>query len=155
VISFGNDNNVSSNDLFERSDADAFEIPRVEILSTSAATGGTLLQMGQYAREAGRSFTLDDNSANQTILNVNSEVTRAFQMQYTIVRDVGVRTGILTVTSAPTDSTLPSYTDDYTENVNCGVTLAVDQSANQVSVEYTTTSTGFVGFLTYSISHLA
>lgn len=155
VISFGNDNNVSSNDLFARTDDAAYEIPRVEILSTSAATGGTLLQMGQYVREGGRSFTLDDNSVNQTILNVNSEVTRAFQMQYTIVRDAGVRTGTLTVTSAPTDSTPASYTDDYTENEDCGVTLAVDQSVNQVSVEYTTTSTGFDGSMTYSIAHLA
>ena len=150
IIYFGNDNNVSSNDLFARTDDAAFEVPRVQILSTSAVTGGTLLQMGQYSREAGRSFTLVDNSSNQTIFSINSDNTYAFQMQYTIVRDTGVRTGTLTVANTP-----PDYTDDYNENADCGVEFTVTQSVNQVSVNYTSTSTGFDGFLTYSITHLA
>jgi hypothetical protein len=71
-------------------------------------------------------------------------------MQYTIVRDTGVRTGTLTVANTP-----PDYTDDYNENADCGVEFTVTQSVNQVSVNYTSTSTGFDGFLTYSITHLA
>jgi hypothetical protein len=54
------------------------------------------------------------------------------------------------------DSSLTlSYSDDYTENQNSGVTLTATQTSNTVYVKYTTTNTGSTGTLTYSIAHLA
>lgn len=62
----------------------------------------------------------------------------------------------MTVVSGPNDSAGDlDFTDDYTENSSTGVTLNVTQSGSQVIVQYTSTNTGIVGALTYSLSHLA
>lgn len=149
VITFGTDTNVSANDLFSREDTDAFTWPRISIFNTGTNTGGTQLTQGHYTQENGKSFTIGNNAVNQPIFNINTNKTKAFQMQYTIVRDTGVRTGTLVVTTGP------QYTNDYSENIDIGVTLLVQQTSNNVSVNYTSTSTGYTGALTYSLSYLA
>jgi hypothetical protein len=151
VIVFNNDNNVSVHDLFTRSDADAYTIPRIEIIPAGQSTsGGTQLQMGMYTRDTGKTFTLTNNVVNQTVLSINDLYVKAFQMQYSIQRDSSVRYGILTVTSNG-----GNYNDDYTENLSTGITLSAAQNGNQLSVLFTSTNTGIDGTLTYSISHLA
>jgi hypothetical protein len=70
------------------------------------------------------------------------------------VRLGAVRTGTITV-AADLATPIPAYTDDYTENLDTGVTLAVSAGGTSVVVAYTTTATGSDGVLTYSISHLA
>jgi hypothetical protein len=147
---------VSANDLFTRTDSDAYTIPRVRILTSTTVSGGTQMQMGRYARESGLTFSLANNQTNQTIFSVNNDNTKAFQMYYTISRATSVRSGIMTVVSGPNDSAGDlDFTDDYTENSSTGVTLNVTQSGSQVIVQYTSTNTGIVGALTYSLSHLA
>lgn len=156
VISFGNDTDVSVNDLFERSDSDNYTFPRVRIISSTAVNGGTQTQMGRYTRNTGRTFTLGDNQTNQVILSINNDNVRAFEMFYTILRSTAVRNGKLVVVSGPADiASAMDYSDDFVENEDTGITLAVSQSGSQVSVIYTSTSTGQSGILTYSISHLA
>ena len=156
VVSLGNDTCVSANDLFARTDSDAYTVPRIRILTSTTVSGGTQMQMGRYARESGLTFSLANNQTNQTIFSVNNDNTKAFQMYYTISRDTSVRSGIMTVVSGPNDSTGDlDFTDDYTENSSTGVTLNVTQSGSQVIVQYTSTNTGVVGTLTYSLSHLA
>ena len=76
---------------------------------------------------------------------------KAFQMNYTFKRDSTYRTGVLTVSTDPG----LVYAEDYTENASTGLTFVVAQSTNTVTVSYQTSSTGFDGELTYSISHLA
>jgi hypothetical protein len=156
VVVFGNDNNVSISDMFERSDADNNVYPRVQITG-GVTTTGTQLQIGRYSRETGRTFTLANNQTNQAIFTTNASQTQAFAMDYTISRDGEIRHGTLTVTSRISDgSTLSqAYTDDYTETFDTGVTLDVTQSGTTVTVIYTTTNTGSAGTLTYSLSHLA
>jgi hypothetical protein len=156
VVLFGNDNNVSISDMFERSDADNIVYPRVQITG-GVTTTGTQLQIGRYSRETGRTFILANNQTNQAIFTTNASQTQAFAMDYTISRDSEIRHGTLTVTSKISDgSTLSqAYTDDYTETFDTGVTLAVTQSGTTVTVIYTTTNTGSAGTLTYSLSHLA
>jgi len=62
----------------------------------------------------------------------------------------------MTVVSGPNDSAGDlDFTDDYTENSSTGITLNVTQSGSQVALQYTSTNTGVVGTLTYSLSHLA
>lgn len=156
VIRFGNDNNVSINDLFQRSDADAYTVPRVQITASTATAGGVLSQSGRLFQSNGKTFTLLDNQTAQTIFSLNNDNVKAFKMLYTISRTTSVRMGTLTVVSGPDDSTgAMSYNDDYTENDDTGITLSVAQSGSQVSVRYTSTNTGNPGVLTYSITHLA
>lgn len=150
IVKLGNDNNVSINDVFERSDADAYIYPRVQITGNTSSTGGTQMQVGRYAREAGRTFTLVNGVSNQTVTDINSQYVRAFEMLYTIVRDVDIRTGRLTVVTEPV-----SYTDDYTENSSTGITFTASAVGDTVSIKYSATNTGDSGTLTYSISHLA
>jgi hypothetical protein len=142
--------------MFARLDSDAVIQPRVQVLSGISDTG-TQIQLGRYARENGRTFSLINNQSDQLIFVTNTSVVKAYQMMYTIIRDSAIRTGTLTVTAQNSDdsSLTLSYADDYTENYGTGVTLAVSQLGNVVSVKYSTTNIGLAGTLTYSIAYLA
>lgn len=156
VVEFDSENNASVSDMFQRSNDDAAIIRRIFVTGSSATTG-TQIQLGHFARENGRIFTLNNNQSNQTIFSTNTATIKAYQMSYTIIRDTGIRTGTLTVTAQNSDdsSLTLSYADDYTENYATGVTLAVSQSSNVVSVKYSTTNSGLIGTLTYSLAYLA
>jgi hypothetical protein len=71
-------------------------------------------------------------------------------MNYSIIRDTGVRTGTFTV--VPTGGGTLSYNDDYVENETIGLTLTATQSGDDVSINYTTTDTGVDGSITFTIS---
>ena len=159
VITLGNDNNVSVSDMFERQDAQANQHARVQILGGETTTG-TQIQLGRYARLSGRTYALDDNqSSPETILTWNISQSKSFAMSYSIERSGLVRHGVLTVVAFNYDDSAGSlsFSDDFTENADTGVTLSATQSSNDILVQYTTTnfgdSTG--GTLTYSLSHLA
>ncbi len=157
VISFGNDNNVSLADMFERLYTDALTYPTVSITG-GASTTTTQLQVGRYSRETGRSFTLANNTSSATaIFTSSSALVKAFRMDYTITRGTGIRHGSFIVTAQVSDdsSLTLSYSDDYTENLDVGVTLSATQASSTVTVRYTTTNTGTAAALTYSIAHLA
>jgi polygalacturonase len=153
VILFGNDNNVSISDMFERDDVDAQIEPRVEVTG-SATTTGTQIQVGHYARENGRIFTLGDNQSNQTIFTTDTSTIKAYEMTYTIIRDTVVRFGTLVVTAGSVSPAV-SYADEYTEDASSGITLSVTRSGDVVSVLYSSTSTGLSGTITYSLARLA
>ena len=153
VILFGNDNNVSISDMFERDDVDAQIEPRVEVTG-SATTTGTQIQVGHYARENGRIFTLADNQSNQTIFTTDTSTIKAYEMTYTITRDTVVRFGTLVVTAGSVSPAV-SYADEYTEDASSGITLSVTRSGSVVSVLYSSTSTGLSGTITYSLARLA
>jgi hypothetical protein len=85
------------------------------------------------------------------VFTVNATDVRAFAVNYTIVVGTNYRTGTLTVASA--GGATVSWTDDYTENNNTGITLGVTQSTNTVIVDYT--SGVNTGTMTYSITNLA
>jgi len=62
----------------------------------------------------------------------------------------------MTILRGPSDdsSADSSWSDDYVENSDTGVTLSVQQSGDVVSVNYIATS-GNPGTIYYSISYLA
>lgn len=155
VILFGNDNNVSVSDMFERTLDEVLVHPRVRIIGAAAGTG-TLVQLGRYTRNSGRTFTLANNQSVQPVFQISAALTKAFTMNYTIVRGTAIRHGTLIVTGQVTSasSLTLSYNDDYTENSDTGVTLSVSQSGDVVTVAYSTTSIGQAGTLTYSIFNL-
>lgn len=156
-ISIGNDNNVSMYDMFERTDSQILIQPRIRITGSANGTSSQL-QLGRYTRQTGKTYSIDDNSADEVVVTVNTDDIHGFTLSYTILRDTAVRSGTLTVVSFDSDdSTLTlSYTDDYVENADVGVTLeAVQITGSRAVVRYTSTNTGLDGTLTYSISHLA
>ena len=154
VIKFNADNNLSINDLFARSQADSYNVPRIAINISGSATGCTQITQGRFTIESGRTFTLANNQTNQTIYQINSDNQKAFNMQYTIERGTTVRTGVLSVVPTQGASTV-SYSDDYTEAGSTGITLTVAKSGSTVNVRYSSTNTGSAGILTYSLNYLA
>ena len=156
IITLVNDNNVSVSDMFERTLDSVLIHPRVRIIGAAANTG-TLIQLGRYTRNSGRTFSLANNQSNQTIFQIGTALTKAFRMDYTIIRGSAIRHGTMIVTAQVSDgsSLTLSYNDDFTENATTGVTLAAVQSGGTVSVTYSTTNTGTAGTLTYSIANLA
>lgn len=156
IISFTNDTNVSINDLFSRTTTDNYSVPRVRVQAGSTSAGGTQTQLGRYAINAGETVSLGNNQSNQTIVAINQDEVKAFEMKYTITRDDAVRHGVLKVATGPFDNSLPvQYDDEYIETANTGITITVTQSANQVLVLYSSSNTGFPATLTQTISYLA
>jgi hypothetical protein len=159
IIDIQSNNNVSISDLFERSDAFAVTFPRISINDTTsiAITNSKQIAIGQYVRETGIVDTLLNNTGSATsIFTVNGALIRAFCVNYTIVRDTAYRTGILTVASSAADSTGDlTFTDDYVENNQTGISLTVSEASDTVSIKYTSTNTGQNATMTYSITHLA
>ena len=161
VIDIQNSNNASINDMFERADSYALttdpgtSYPRIVLNDTQsiATTNGVQLAMGTYVRESGNAFTLLDDDSG-TIFTVDANVTKAFLVNYTIVRATGYRTGTILVATDSGASDL-NYSDDFTQNLDIGVTLSVSQVSNTVSLDYSTSFTGINGSITYSIAHLA
>jgi len=152
VVLFGNDNNVSVSDMFARVDADAVTQPRVKINGGVVDTG-TLIQLGRYARQSGRTVAVANNQTSQPVVVVSTNYTHAFRMDYTISRDTNYRHGTMTVVT-DTSATL-TFNDSFSENTSTGVTLSVSQVGSDVTVEYSSTNTGLAGTLTYSLAHLA
>jgi len=158
IIVFDGDNNASIGDMFERTDFYAEIYPRVDLNGSQsiASTNGSQLQLGAYTRQSGITTTLLDNQlAAQTIFTVSPLTSRAFVVNYTIIRTEGYRTGSLIVTSMGTSTTV-QYMDDYVESEITGINLSVAQIAegDVMSVQYTSTSTGEAAQMRYSISYL-
>jgi hypothetical protein len=157
VIDFIGDGSVSVNDFFARSDAANFQVPRVQVSAGgSPLLGMNQVQLGRFTQNPGRTAVLANNTTDGVLLEVNTLDVRAFQLRYTMIRDADVRHGVLTVTSGPDDSTTSwSYTDDYTETADVGVTWNTAQVLNVMQVQYDTTNSGFDTNLTYTVSNLA
>lgn len=157
VIDIQSANNVSVGDMFERSADYALVFPRIRLNDTTsiAFTNGEQIAMGSFVRETGQAENLVDNQVSpSTIFTVNADLVRAFLIEYTIVRGTGYRTGTVLVATDSGSSDL-NYTEEYTENLDIGVTLTLTQTTNTVSVKYTSTSTSTNPRITYSITHLA
>jgi hypothetical protein len=159
IISILGNNNISISDMFERSDVSAETYPRINLNNTVsiATTNGSQLAVGAYVRDSGLSATVVDNTTDITIISVNSNEIRAFSVNYTIIRGVTYRTGVIMVASEADDSSAPlSFFDDYVENASTGVSLNVSQSGDTIQVQYTSNyQFGLDGTITYSVTHLA
>jgi len=96
---------------------------------------------------------LNNQATPKLIITQDPNLVKAFTMSYTITRDTTYRTGTLTVTAGSISGS-STYTDDYTENANTGITLSADQSDNNINVNYVSTDTGISGTIAYFISNL-
>jgi hypothetical protein len=158
VINFVGTNNVSIGDMFQRTTAYAGTYPRININNgiNIAFDAASRLQQGTYVRQTGIALTVPNNTTNQIVFTFFASVTRAVQINYTIVRNTGTRTGVYTIV-AGTDNAGTGLTDDDTgfENSVTGVTFGIQEIAGQVSWLVSTTNTGIAATLNYSITQLA
>ena len=154
IISILSNNNISISDLFERTDAFATTYPRINLNNTVsiATTNGSQLAMGTYTRESGQQDTLTDDDSG-TVFTVSANVAKAFMANYTVIRGTTYRTGTIMIATDGSTTNL-SWSDDYTENTDTGVSLSVSQSGTDVSLNYTTTNIGTNGTIRYSITYL-
>ena len=74
-------------------------------------------------------------------------------MDYTIRREDLRRTGTLTVVSNDGAGGF-SYSDDFSQNGDTGITLTPVDNSTETLVSYTSTSTGETGTIKYSITNL-
>jgi len=150
-IRFGSDNNVSINDMFERSDAAATTYyPRIFVTSTGTVTGGTQQQLGRFVRENGRYMLLPDDTLG-TVMTFNKTQTRAISVDYTITRDTSVQHGVMNISAGATIS----YNNDYTQDTDTGVRLGATMSTDIVSLIFLTSPIAIDAEMTYSVTHLA
>ena len=156
VITFGYDNNISVGDMFQRTDSDVvLYYPRIEILGRPTDTGSGI-QLGWFYQDRGRSYTLLNNLADQVVYESAVSNAPAFELRYTVTRASTYRQGTLFVVGGPSDDPSPecTYTDDYVENFDTGITITVTQASSIVSVKFSTTNTGVDASLRYTVSYL-
>jgi hypothetical protein len=158
VINFVGENNVSIGDMFQRTTAYAGTYPRININNglNIAFDAASQTQQGTYTRQTGTRVTVPNNTTNQVVFTFLGSTTRAMQINYTVVRDTGTRTGVFTIV-AGTDNAGTGLTSDDTgfENSVTGVTFGVQEIAGQVSWLVSSTNTGLSTTLNYSITRLA
>lgn len=179
VMSINADNNVSVGDVFSRTDTQAADTnPRIYLFNASvspqsvpasiAFTNGRTIQLGAYTRQSGLQVEIEDGVTDDlfvidTAAGITNGGPQSFVMDYTMIRDTAtgraVRTGKLTVVSADTgDSALAApltWQDDYTENEQVDMTLAVSESSGAVTVSVSSSATGEDGRIYYSLNYLA
>lgn len=154
-ITFFNDASVSVCDMFARPAPQTLQIPNVRVFASDPFVGSTLTQLGRYTRNPGLSATLTNDTVDGSAFSINTEEVQGFRVEYAIRRETDIRYGVLTVAAGPNDSSNPlTFSDEYTENVNIGVELSVNQVSSLLTVLYTTTNSGFDATMTYSITSL-
>jgi hypothetical protein len=163
VVRIKNANNISVSDMFERLPEYSVAYPRIlladndlAVVASIAVTNAEKIQLGSFTRETGQRATLLDNRSSATSLfSVDCSTVKAFNVNYTIIRDTAYRTGTLTVVSSSVDSTGDlEYSDDFVENSSTGIVLSLTESSDDVNLLYTSTSTGSNAVITYSVTHL-
>jgi hypothetical protein len=173
IIDIDGTNNVSVGDMFERTTSQSSTYPRINLTRSSSialgmnirgiaytingvsnSTVANQLSLGVYQRTAGIDSVLADNGAGALFV-VATSVIKAFRVDYTITRGVTFRTGSILVVNGVVSGF--TYTDDYSENNSTGITLTVTEASpgGNITVAYTSTSTGTAGTISYSITHLA
>jgi hypothetical protein len=159
VIEIMASNNLCLGDMFQRTDSYIGTYRRIATNNTQSifSNNGSFLGLGTYGRISGVRATLLNNTSSATSFFTWNTASsgQAFKMDYTIIRDVNVRTGTLTVVGG-TDSSGTNLNSNDTgiQNVSPGVTFSVTETAGIIYVEYTTTNTGIDAIVSYSNTRL-
>jgi hypothetical protein len=157
IIDIQSNNNISVADMSSRNGTDSAVVPRVQLNNSLsiAINNGIQLLIGAYSRVSGRTNTLINDTAG-TVIVINATVVNAFKIDYTIERNYAYRTGTITVATDVGDSSSGlSFSDDYVENNDTGITLSVSQAGDIVSLTYVANELGVNGSITSSYTFLA
>lgn len=154
------DFNASIGDLFERDDTYAQVVPRISSTGyASTELNSEQLKIGRYARRTGLTVTLQNNVGPiaSTITSFSTINIKAATLYYTIVRGNIVRSGALMAIAQNTDDSSGtfSYTDDYTENSDIGVTMGAEQTGSTVYFKYLSANLGTTGTIYYSLDYFS
>jgi len=161
IIDIDTANNLSYGDMFERNDTENATDKRINLNETQSigTNGGLQLQLGTYAIDSGKTATLSDNTSSATTFaTIDLENTHVdnnlanFNVNYSIKRDGIYRTGTMRVCGDGSSSL--TYSEDYEENSASGIVLSATQSSNDVTLQYTTSSTGQDATISFSIERL-
>lgn len=179
VIRINADNNVSVGDVFQRTDTQAADTnPRIYLFNTAstpqsvpvsiAFTNGKTMQLGSYTRQSGIQTEIEDGTTVNlftidTAAGLVNGGPQSFGMDYTMIRDTAssraVRTGRLVVVSADTGDSASAapltWTDDFVENEQTDMAIAVTENSGEVTVSVASSSTGLSGRIYYSLTYLA
>jgi hypothetical protein len=172
IIDINANNNVSVGDRFARNNSQSVLYPRIALNNTNTmamsenvrgvlfyqlgvedTTVSNSLDLGTYQRIAGIADALADNTTGNLFVTSNSVVS-SFKMDYTIQRAALRRTGTLTVVCNDGAGGGFSYSDDFSQNGDTGITLTPTDNTTDTLVSYTSTSTGAAGTIKYSITNL-
>ena len=162
IISMQADNNVSIGDMFQRSLAYAVDYPQVLLSPNNISTlNGSQISLGSLTVQSGQQIVLDDaTSVPTTAFALDTIISRSFKIEYSITRENGYRTGTILVSSLSNTiaGNQVSYSDDYVENTNLGVTLTAYQNpANPtlIDIQYTTGApiVGYDAQMSYSVRY--
>lgn len=158
VITLNNPNNISANDLFERSDTSAADYPRIYFDIATAFVAGTngsqiVAATGTYVRQSGSQTEIAIDDTN-TVTTVPANQIQAFAVDYTIVRDTTYRKGTMMISSVNGTGT-PVWTDEFVQNADTGVSLSAVQVGDVITISYTSDNTLGNGTINYSINYLA
>lgn len=164
VITIDAANNISVGDMFERTTAFSGTYPRIKLYNATTGTvpasigvdSAAQIQLGSFIRETGTQATLSAGATSATLFTVSSSQIKAFKMDYTITVETSTRTGTLTVVNDADDSAGDglSYSDDYVQNSDTDITLAVTDVGSTMTVLYTSSGTRAAGKIYYSLTHI-
>jgi hypothetical protein len=96
---------------------------------------------------------LNNIAAPTTIFSEDANTTKAFTVNYTIIRDTTYRTGMLSVVAGSISGALV-YNDNFIENASTGITLVASQVDSTINITYISTNTGQSGTISYVINNL-
>lgn len=96
---------------------------------------------------------LNNVASPAIIFSEDSNTTKAFSVNYTIIRDTTYRTGTLRVVAGSISGAIV-YDDDYIENANTGIVLNATQLDTTIYVNYTSTNTGIAASMAYVVTSL-
>lgn len=157
IIVFGSSNNISVGDMFERTDANALTVPRIDIGTTTsiAFTNSTQLALGRSVMGTGQTITLLNNQGSSvTIFTVDISTIGAFNINYLVSRAGAHRYGTISVATDSSGTAL-TYSDEYNESAITGIIFSITQTGSIVSVKYTSTNTGSNAELKYTLNYFS
>ncbi len=96
---------------------------------------------------------LDNVAAPAIIFTQDLATTKAFSVNYTIIRGTAYRTGTLNVAAGSTTGNLV-YNDNFVENDSTGITLSVSQIDSTIYVNYISTNAAISGSMAYVVTNL-
>ncbi len=162
IIEIDGEDNICVGDMFQRTTSivEEYSLPRINYnnLPNITTVNGYRTNFGTYTRFSGTQETLANNSTDEILFTINAEATRAFKVDYTVLRADATRTGTITIV-ASTDGSGSNLTfnDNGYENTDTGVVFAAGESAGLVSLLYSVTDEApdLDAVVNYSITKLA
>jgi hypothetical protein len=138
VLDLWGDNCYSIGDVFDRSSDAAVQAVNLRGKASFATLQNGRLMLGKQHYAGGRAITLTDGVVTATVAGVIGYGNRPTKLEYTVQRGTEQRTGTMHI--APVGTAL-TFSDDYVETDDIGVSLIPTLTGGAIELTYTTSST--------------